>query len=211
VTGILSEIGLARALHDLQRFDEARGVLEQAGDRHPDRADLLQFWLACARHTRNPTAALQWVAKRLQRNPSDHEAWFAGGQILYGVGLFEQARTWFGRATGGLADPAPALAFYAECFLHEADLEGALEIACQAPDEPRAQAVIAAVSLAAEAEVPGFVRCAEADVRSAFRRLLANLRRTPGRAVVEKIEAVCASMAVFDPAGLALATSALEP
>ena len=61
----------------------------------------------------------------------------------------------------------------------------------------------------AETEIPSLVRCDDALVRQAFRRLLANLRQTGGAPIVKKIEDICATMSVFDPAGIALASSAL--
>jgi hypothetical protein len=124
--------------------------------------------------------------------------------------MFAQARTWFARAAGLTPDPAHALAWCAECFLHEGQLEPALDLAAQARTDARAQAVIAAISLAAETEVPGLVRCADADVRAAFRTLMENLRQTDGAPIVQKIESVTMNMSVFDPAGIALAASALS-
>jgi glycosyltransferase involved in cell wall biosynthesis len=209
VTGVLAEIGLARALHVLQRNDEAREVVQRAADRHPERTDLVELWLECARGTADPRSALGWLTRRLEGRPADATAWMAGAQILYGMQMFGQARTWFLRAAGGSADPSSALAWCAECFLHECNLEEALDVASKVQTDPRAQAVIAAISLFAETEVPSLVRCADADVRSAFRRLLDNLRRTPGSPIVEKIETVCSNMSVFDPAGIGLASSAL--
>jgi glycosyltransferase involved in cell wall biosynthesis len=210
VTGVLSEIGLAQALHQLQRFDEARTVVEAAAEREPGRPDLVELWAACARRTSDPAAAIRWISRRLESRPADGAAWMGGAEILYGIRMFGQARTWFARAAGLAADPASALAWCAECFLHEQDLESALDVASQALPDPRAQAVIAAISLAAETEVPGLVRCADQDVRAAFRVLLGNLRQTDGAPIAEKIESVCASFSVFDPAGIALAASALS-
>jgi glycosyltransferase involved in cell wall biosynthesis len=210
VTGTLSEIGLARALHQLQRWDEARTAVEKAAAGAPGRADLLELWLACARRTSDPVGAIRWIAKRLEGRPAEAASWMAGAEILYGIRMFGQARTWFARAAGLSPDPAAALAWCAECFLHENDLESALDVASRARSDPRAQAVIAAISLAAETEVPGLVRCADADVRAAFRTLLENLRQTDGAPIVRKIESVTTTLSVFDPAGIALAASALD-
>jgi tetratricopeptide (TPR) repeat protein len=210
VTGILSEIGLAHAFHQLQRWDEARQMVEQAADREPGRDDLLELWLACARRTADPAAAVRWIARRLESRSTDAASWMAGAEILYGIRMFGQARAWFARAAGLAPDPAPAFAWCAECFLHEQKLEAALDLASQARTEPRAQAVIAAISLAAEIEVPELVRCADSDVRAAFRLLLENLRQTEGAPIARKIESVCGNLTIFDPAGIALAASALE-
>jgi tetratricopeptide (TPR) repeat protein len=210
VTGVLSQMGLAQALHQLQRYDEARAIVEQAAEQEPDRADLIELWIACARRTSDPAAAIRWMARRLESRPAEAASWTAGAEILYGMRMFAQARTWFARAAGLSSDPAPALAWCAECFLHEGELEPALDLAAQARTDARAQAVIAAISLAAETEVPGLVRCADADVRAAFRTLIENLRQTDGAPIAEKIASVAANMSIFDPAGIALATSALS-
>jgi glycosyltransferase involved in cell wall biosynthesis len=210
VTGTLSETGLARALHALQRDDEARAVVERLADREPDRADLLEFWLACVRGTSDPASALRWLTQRIAKRPGDPAAWMAGAQLLYGVRMFDQARVWFHRAAAGSEDPAPILAWSAECLLHECRLEEALDLASQVSADPRAQAVIAAISLFADSEVPALVRCDDHEVRKAFRRLMENLRQTAGAPIVAKIENVCETMSVFDPAGISLAASALE-
>jgi tetratricopeptide (TPR) repeat protein len=210
VTGVLSEIGLCRALLLLQRHDEAREAAQRAADLAPEREDLIELWLACARATADPGAALRWLTRRLDTRPRDAAAWMAGAQILYGVRMFAQARTWFVRAAEGLTDPTPAVAWCAECLLHEGRLEEALDTAAGARADERAQAVVAAISLFAETEVPGLVRCEDPNVRAAFRRLLANLRQTDGAPIVARIEEVCATMSVFDPAGIALAASALD-
>jgi tetratricopeptide (TPR) repeat protein len=210
VTGILSEIGLARALHALQRHDEAREAAQRAADREPDRADLVELWSECAAGTKDPAAAMRWVTGRLAKRPGDAVLWMAGARVLYGLRMFAEARKWFVRAADASDEPAAALAWCAECFLHERSLEEAFELASQAASDPRAQAVIAAISLFAETEVPGLVRCGDQDVRSAFRRLIENLRQTPGAPIADKIATVCATMSVFDPAGIGLAASALE-
>jgi glycosyltransferase involved in cell wall biosynthesis len=210
VTGILSELGLARALHELGNDDEAREIVEAAADREPERVDLVSLWLECARGTSDPAAAMRWITRRLSARPADVTAWLAGAQVLYGMRMFPQARVWFERAAKDPAHRSSALAWRAECFLHECDLEEALAAAAEVRDDPRAQAVIAAISLAADSEVPGLVRCADQDVRAAFRCLLANLRQTDGAPVAAKIEHVCETMSVFDPAGIALAASALD-
>lgn len=209
VTGSLAELGLANALHALGRYDEARGLVQHVADEEPERTGLIGSWLQCARGTTDPAGAMRWLTRWIATRPDDGEAWMAGAEILYGMRMFEQARTWFVRASGRIADPKIAFAWCAECFLHERKLEEALEIASSVADVPRAQAVIAAVSLCAGLEVPAIVGCADGAVRNAFKTLVGNLRQTEGAVIVDRIQDACDTLAVFDPPGIALAAAAL--
>jgi glycosyltransferase involved in cell wall biosynthesis len=208
-TGVLAELGLARALHALDRSDEARALLQHVADEEPGREGLIEAWLACARATADPAGALRWLTGFLTKNPKEARAWTAGAELLYGMRMFAEARTWFARGADNGSNATVATAWCAECFLHEGKLEDALDMAAAARTDTRAQAVIAAVSMCAGLEVPGLVRSGDADVRAAFRQLLLNLEQTDGAPVVDLIRRHCEAMDVFDPAGVALATAAL--
>ncbi len=208
VTSTLSGAGLARALQMLEEHDAARAAIETVMAEVDDRNEALDFWLECSRRSGQLNAAFGFITGWLTKNPSDSHAWFVGGQLLFAAQMFAEARKWLARAAADPNERDAARGWIAESFVHECNLDEALAAAAAAPSDPRAQAVIAAVSVAADVEVPSLVHHCDVRVKDAFRTMVRNLQMTAGAPVAARLDRARTEMKVFDPAGMELVVDA---
>ena len=129
ITAGRSVFGMARALLELDRKDEALTMFSIGQQRWPDCEDLVKANLRIGMSNRDFQGSMAACTAWLKDNPEDGEAWQIGSEMLMELGLWDQAGIWLDRARASMKpEHAGCLeALQAEHFLGQGRLEAALD------------------------------------------------------------------------------------
>jgi tetratricopeptide (TPR) repeat protein len=143
-TGLLISVLLMR----LGRLDEARTLLAEMREMHPDRIEVLHNLHSVASQSKQHQEAAQIAMSAIEMNPKDASAYNNLGASLNALGLYAQAKAAFEVVTA--LDPGHVTALTNLALINSGDgqihegiqlLEQALEIVRERRDEPNIQAV----------------------------------------------------------------------
>ncbi|HYC78850.1 MAG TPA: glycosyltransferase family 2 protein, partial [Planctomycetota bacterium] len=206
VTGAMSRRGLARALRDAGRHDEARLAFEAAWNDDPLRDDVAQGWLEATVRAGRTSDGMRTLVARLKARPQDALAWRVGAELLGVAGMAQDSLRWWLRAAAALGEAgddagrASALGGAAAAALRAGDYESALALAAEGRAAPAAQAAAVALAAFAGAPSPEWADATDAAVRVAFRRLVSVLRADPAcEEFTEALRAADLDPPCFDP------------
>jgi tetratricopeptide (TPR) repeat protein len=108
-------------------YEEAIGALIQVTEQSPKFAPAYFELAICYQQQKNLDKALEYYQKTLDLDPTNPDAAYNSGLILFSENRVDEALTYFEKALSIKADDPAFLEMAGRCYVHQANFEKAIE------------------------------------------------------------------------------------